>query len=170
MHTIKKFFLGSIAALAAAGFGAVCHAASAVASMGVSATVMTGCIAFATPVAFGNYTLAANDSAAVISVSCSSDVNHYTVALGKGTGAGSSTSSRKMTSAITAEPLAYSLYRDAGRTQPWGDTPGTDTQAASAATSTTGSVRTFTVYARIPASQSASIGTYSDVVQVTVNY
>ena len=43
--------------------------------------------------------------------------------------------------------LAYSLFRDAGRTQNWGQTIGTDTTTGTG----TGANQTLTIYGRVPA-------------------
>ena len=70
-----------------------------------------------------------------------------------------------------ANRMDYNLYRDAGRSQIWGQTPGVDT-----VTLNTGNIGnngsadvTFTIYGRIPALQNASVGAYSDNVQITVS-
>jgi spore coat protein U-like protein len=165
-HSAKWVF----SALALAGIGATSTAlaATAVTGLAVSATVLATCVAAATPVVFGNYTLTALDTTGLITVTCTPDVLAYTVAIDGGTGSGATTSARKLSFGLNT--LNYALYLDGSRTQNWGNTQNTDTLAASAATTTVGAVKTFTVYGRLPANQTSAAGVYSDTVQVTVTY
>lgn len=144
-------------------------AATATTTMGVTATVLSTCIAVATPVTFGNYSLTALDTSGLVTVTCTPDVTTYNVGLDAGTGAGATTSSRKMTSLTTTDTLSYALYRDASRTQNWGNSAG-DMQASSAATTTVGTIKTFSVFGRLMSNQTAGLGAYLDTIQVTVNY
>lgn len=70
-----------------------------------------------------------------------------------------------------ANRMNYNLYRDAGRTQVWGQTPGVDTVSLN-----TGNIPnfasvnvTFTIFGRVPALQNVNVGAYSDTVQMTVS-
>ena len=65
-----------------------------------------------------------------------------------------------------SEQITYGLYQDSGRTQPWGDSVGTNTAAGTGS----GLTQTFTVYGRVPAQNTPSPGTYADTVVVTVSY
>jgi len=68
---------------------------------------------------------------------------------------------------------SYLLYKDATRTQLWGDSDFTATYAAgsSLAATGTGATQTFTVYADSPGvAAQLPAGIYSDAVTVTVNY
>lgn len=158
-------------ALAAAliGVAPVSFAATATTTMGVTATVLSTCVAVATPVTFGNYSLSALDASGLVTVTCTPDVLAYNVGMDAGTGAGATTSARKMTSLTSTDTLSYSLYRDTGRTQNWGNAAG-DMQASSAATTTVGTIKTFSVYGRLTSNQTATLGAYLDTIQVTVNY
>jgi spore coat protein U-like protein len=60
----------------------------------------------------------------------------------------------------------YRLYRDAGRTQNWGNSIGTDTLAGTG----NGAAQAITVYGRVPAQSTPAAGTYTDTVAVTVTY
>ena len=159
-------FVSATALLAAAP---ISHAATATTLMDVTATVLSSCVAVATPVIFGNYTGAAVDSHGHITVTCTPDVSAYNVGLGSGAGSGATTSARKMTNLLSADTLGYHLFRDAARTQNWGEIAA-DWQPSSAATSTAGTIKTFTVYGRLTAEQQAGIGAYADIITVTVNY
>lgn len=113
-------------------------------------------------VSFGSYDTFSNaalDSTGDIGVSC--DVSTpYTIALSPG---GGSYALRVMSSG--AHTLNYNLYTDATRTTVWGDgTGGTATVGGSAASAN------YTVYGRISASQNAYVGSYSDIITVTLNF
>jgi spore coat protein U-like protein len=154
--------------LALAGLAAApsSQAANATGLLAVSAIVVSTCAVVATPLVFTNYALAILDSTATITVTCTPDVLNYTVGLNEGLGAGSTTSTRKVT--FLTNTLNYGLYRDTGRTQNWGNAAGVDTQPSSAGTGTL--VKLFTVYGQMPAGQTGAIGTYLDTVQINVVY
>jgi spore coat protein U-like protein len=59
------------------------------------------------------------------------------------------------------------MYKDAARTITWNTTNTNTGTATSKLTAINGG---FTVYGRIPAAQDVRAGSYSDTVQVTVNY
>lgn len=64
--------------------------------------------------------------------------------------------------------LAYQLFRDAARTTAWGETLGTDTLDATAASA---AWDTIEIYGRIPTDQLVPAGAYADAtVTLTVNY
>jgi spore coat protein U-like protein len=72
-----------------------------------------------------------------------------------------------------ASLLTYNLYRDAGRSQVWGD--GTASTALLGATMNfsyfqLSNSTTHTVYGRVPAGQSAHPGSYSDSIIVTLTF
>lgn len=143
-------------------------AATATANLSVSAVVINACaLGTITSVAFGNYdptSATANNNTGSIIVTCTlGDV--YNIALDPGTFAGATVTTRRMTGP-SAGGLAYSLYRDAGRTLNWGQTIGTDTLQQTGS----GLAQTATVYGRIPASQIVTAGSYSDTVGITVTF
>lgn len=144
-------------------------AATATTTMGVTAVVLSTCVAVATPVVFGNYSLTAVDANGLITVTCTPDVLSYNVGLDAGTGSGATTSSRKLTSLTSTDTMSYGLFRDASRTQNWGEAAG-DMQPSSAATTSLGAIKTFSVFGRLGGSQTGAIGAYLDTIQVTVNY
>ncbi len=166
MRSSLKF--NKIAALALISTLAVAphlaSAATATGSLAVTATVVQTCLVATTPLVFGNYSLGAVDVAATVIVTCTPDVASYSVALGAGAN-GATTTTRKMKLATGADLMNYALYRDAGRTQNWGETIGVDT------VSSTGPIATYTVYGQLPGSQTGvAPGLYSDTVAVTVTY
>lgn len=167
-NTSTKFAALALAT-ALIGTAPAAMAATATTTMGVTAVVLSTCIAVATPVSFGNYSLSLLDASGLITVTCTPDVLTYNVGMDAGTGAGATTSARKMTSLLSTDTMSYSLYRDSSRTQNWGNAVG-DMQPSSAATTTLGTIKTFSVFGRLAANQTATLGAYLDTIQVTVNY
>jgi len=136
------------------------------ATFAVTATVLPSCtVVGGSTLAFGLVSPGVQaDGSAVITATCTVGTT-YSLSLDAGTGSGATVAERRMTSG--ADTLSYRLYRDAGRTQLWGD----GTNGTSAASSTgTGLVQTFTVYGRVPSSASASVGVYADTITVTATY
>jgi spore coat protein U-like protein len=115
-------------------------------------------------VAFGNYTSTQVDQTGNIAVLCTNGTS-YTIGLDAGAGTGATTSVRKMTGSLGGN-LNYALYRDSGRTNNWGSTIGTDTQAGTG----TGLLQNLTVYGRIASAQTPLAGVYTDTVTVTLTY
>ncbi|EQB03637.1 hypothetical protein L286_11465 [Sphingobium sp. HDIP04] len=68
------------------------------------------------------------------------------------------------------DSLAYNLYTDAARTQIWGDGTGGSTRVTRNFAALLNFTDTMTVYARLPARQNVSAGSYSDTMIVTVTY
>ena len=145
------------------------YAATATGALLVSATVLSTCTVASTPVTFGNYVTAQIDTTGSITVTCTLDVTSYNVGLGTGTGSGATTSTRLLTSA-TSNTLNYELFRDSGRTLNWGNIPASDTLASTSNTSGSGAIKTFTVYARLPGSQTSAANVYTDTVAIAVNF
>ena len=145
-----------------------------------AATAASDCSVTASGVAFGVYdpTLATpDDSTGSVVVTCTYtgpggvDTANYTVTLSTGTGG--SYAPRKL--AAGASRLDYNLFRDAARTQVWGN-------ASSGTTIITGSLKvgpgagnrtktaTHVVYGRIPQLQDADTGNYTDSILVTLTF
>lgn len=98
-----------------------------------------------------------------VSVTCS-NTSPYSVALSLGTGSGVTlATARKMTAG--ASTIQYGLYRDAGLTQPWGNTAG---QFATATGS--GLSQSLTVYGSVPSQTTPAPGAYSDTIIATITY
>lgn len=166
MTVSTKTLIAGLAAVAAL-LPAMASAATATASLPVTATVQRACQVSATPMNFGAYdpTAAGNvDSTASIAVLCTVGTP-YTVGLGAGSATGASVSSRRMVNG--SDTLNYGLYQDAARANNWGNTAGSDTPAATTAGVT---AATHTVYGRIAPGQNVPAGAYADTVTVSVNY
>jgi spore coat protein U-like protein len=137
-------------------------AATATTTFSVTASVVTTCAVTATDLNFGNYSGVQLDGAATLAATCSTGAP-YTIGLSAGKGAGATVNSRKMTGPA-ASLLNYSLFRDAARSSNWGNV--TDTQSGTG----NGAAQPFTVFGRIPASQFAQPGAYSDTITVTLTF
>jgi len=129
----------------------------------VTATVASSCTVTATSLAFGNYTLAQLDGSSTITATCTNGTT-YTIGLDAGSFAGATTSTRRMTGP-SASGLSYSLFSDSGRTTNWGNVAGSWVSGTG-----TGAAQVLTVFGRIPANQTALIGSYTDTVTVTVTF
>ena len=125
--------------------------------------------------AFGAYndaSAAATDSSTSVVVRCTRllGTNNANVVLQLGPSSTSGTiATRQMASG--ANRMNYNLYRDAGRSQVWGQTAGTDTLTINTGNIGNGASAdvTFTIFGRIPALQNVAPGAYGDSVQMTVS-
>ena len=129
-----------------------------------TATVLASCTVVGSTIAFGNYTSSQVDQTGNIAVVCTNGTS-YTIGLDAGTGTGATTSVRKLSGSLGGN-LDYALYRDSGRTNNWGSTIGTDTQAGTG----NGLLQNLTVYGRIASAQKPLAGVYADTVTVTLTY
>ncbi len=129
----------------------------------VTATVASSCTVTATSLAFGNYTLAQLDNSSTITATCTNGTT-YTIGLDAGNFSGATTTTRRMTGP-SAAGLSYSLFSDSGRTTNWGNATGSWVSGTG-----TGAAQVLTVYGRIPANQTALIGSYTDTVTVTLTF
>lgn len=105
---------------------------------------------------------AAIDTTAVVAPQCT-NTTPYQVGLDNGQHAVGNT--RRMHNG-TGRYVEYELYRDAARTQRWGDTLNTDTLANTG----TGSAQAQPIYGRVAPQITPPQGTYSDTVTVTIYY
>ncbi len=131
------------------------------------------CSTSAQAVAFGNYdplSALPTDSTGQVSVTCTNLINlfvNYTVALS--TGVSGTYSSRQLASG--ANRLNYNLYTDVTHLLVWGDgTSGTSQISTGFLVVLLGTTANHTVYGRIPARQTAAVGSYSDTITVTVTF
>jgi spore coat protein U-like protein len=126
------------------------------------------CTISATSVNFGNYNVfnGANlDSTGTITYRCNATAANITIGLTKG--ASSTYNPRVMRKG--SEPLAYNLYRNAARTNIWGD--GTSGTAIYSRPNPPNDRNVnLTVYGRVPASQDVSAGTFSDTITAIINF
>lgn len=166
---MNKYVKVALAVGALAG-ATVAGAAQTTGNLAVSATVATNCLLNSATMAFGTYTPGAGDldvDGSVI-VRCTNGMN-YNVGLGVGLAAGATELNRSMQNG--AALLAYSLSRNAIRTQNWGQTLVADRVIGVGAGM--GTPQTLTIYGRIPDSGAnllAAAGNFTDTVLVTITY
>jgi spore coat protein U-like protein len=121
------------------------------------------CAVSASTLNFPAYTGALSRATTTITTYCSTGLP-YTIALNPGLAPGATVTTRQMTDGKAT--TNYALFSDSAYTVNWGQTPGTDTVAATG----TSSVAQTTVYGQIPAGQYPAPGSYSDTVTATVTY
>jgi spore coat protein U-like protein len=131
----------------------------------VSATVQGSCTISATALSFGAYTGLVINNTSTVTVNCTGGTT-YNVSLNPGLATGATVTTRKMTGQYLGGTLAYSLYRDSGHANNWGQTIGTDTVAGTG----TGVAQPLTVYGQIPAGTAPAADGYFDTITATVTY
>jgi spore coat protein U-like protein len=134
------------------------------ASFQVEANVVPSCTLTANNLNFGNYSGVQLDATTTLTATCASGAA-YAIGLSEGVSAGATVSNRAMTGPGAAL-LHYGLFQDSARTLNWGDTVTRDTVASTG----TGVAQTFTVYGRIPASQTVVPGAYQDTITATLTF
>ena len=124
----------------------------------------SGCTVSSSGLNFGNYDVFStlnNDTTGTIDVNCANGTS-YTIGLSSGSG---TFYSRTMTNGPYS--LAYNLFIDPTRLTIWGDgSSGTTTVSGTGTGANVGTP----VYGRIPAGQNAYVGSYSDVLTITVTF
>jgi len=165
---MRKIGIGLGAAAAVAALGTAAYAATATGTLNVTLTITATCTVRNTPtLAFGSVgLLTANvDAQTDITVQCT-NTTPYDIALGQGANGGSVTTRQMLGAGASPSTVNYALYRDAGRTQNWGETIGTDVVHGTG----NGSDQNSTVYGRVPVQTSVKPDTYTDTVAITVTY
>jgi len=162
----------AMVSIAAALFGGQrAEAATHTAGLQVGATIGVRCTLLTTPLSFGNYGITdptPRDVEGVISLNCTQSIINFIMHLRLGQGqqpaAGSSTAApRRQMSDGNGSVLRYDIYRNAARTQVWGDTIGTAVFPGFGPYP-----RLVPVYGRIPALQTVPPGSYADTVVATL--
>jgi spore coat protein U-like protein len=132
-------------------------------TLAVTTSVVSNCTISTTPMSFGNYTGAVNNSTSTFTIQCSNS-SGYSVGLDKGTTSGGTVTARLMTDGTNT--LNYRLCSDGTSCATiWGNTSGSWVTGTG-----TGSTQTLTVYGQIPASQFVPVGDYADSVVATITY
>lgn len=98
-------------------------AATATSAIAVSATVLSVCTVLPGTLVFGDYNGTEKSVTGSFTVTCTTGTG-YSIALGAGDGASATTAERKMTSILTAGTLKYTLYKEVGHSNIWGDSGG----------------------------------------------
>lgn len=126
--------------------------------------VSAACTLAVTGVSFGPIDPLANQvttSVGSVQVECPADTP-YLVRLSTGA---SGSWSRTLSSG--ADSLAYNLFRDPTHVEVWGDGSGGSLTVSGLGS---GSTQLHSVYGRVPAQPQARVGSYSDVVVVTLEF
>ena len=134
----------------------------------VSVTVAASCSITASAMNFGSVgALASGVSASTnLSVTCTY-TTPYSIALGTGGAPGATTTTRAMTG--PGGSISYGLYRDAAHTLNWGNNA-TGSSPDTVSGTGAGAAQSLPVYGLVPAQRTPALGTYNDVVVVTVSY
>ena len=133
-------------------------------SFNVTATVEEFCDVSATDLDFGTAGLldANIDTTGTISVRCTTGTD-YRVGLNGGLAGAGAPDQRRMSNG--ASSVRYGIYRDAARTQGWGDAPGNSVSGIG-----NGNFQNYTTYGRVFPQASPPPGVYTDTIVVTVDY
>jgi spore coat protein U-like protein len=159
----------AIAAIPATSIRTI-EAQSSTASLQVTANVIKNCTISTAPISFGAYDpVTANsaqplDGIGTITITCTRGVSAH-IALGNG--ANPAGAVRRMGQGASSSFLAYQIYKDASRTEIWGNDFSNNLDVPTAPSV---DPRTYTAYGRIPGAQDANVGSYVDVVLATVNF
>jgi spore coat protein U-like protein len=128
-----------------------------------------GCTITATPISFGSYNSFAAfplDATSDISINCDASVS-YLIRLDAGANSGGTFNPRKMLLSGGGDILNYNLYRNAARTEIWGD----GTNSTFILSGTGSGVNTpWLVYGRMPGRQNVGVGIYTDSITVTIEW
>jgi spore coat protein U-like protein len=146
----------------------VAEATTASNTFTVQAVINSSCNVSATTLNFGTYdptSATAINGTSTLSVFCTAGTP-YTAALNVGSGGGSFVT---RTIANGGNLLNYNLFRDAARSQVWGDGSGS-TFTVSGTGSGLLTANNLTVYGEIPIAQDGPPGTYTSTITVTVAY
>lgn len=144
--------------------GGTAQAQTASANFNVTATAVTRCSIAAGALNFGNYDPTDTnplEATSLITVRCTRGTS-ATVGLNDGLN-----SNRTMVHATDLQPLPYLLFRDAGRTQTWGNAA---PNLASYGPAGSNAPFDLTVYGRVPAGANVVAGAFTDTVVATINF
>ncbi|MBN8887083.1 MAG: spore coat protein U domain-containing protein [Rudaea sp.] len=104
-----------------------------------------------------------------ISMTCSSGTKYY-VGLASLNTASTTGVGQMKGSGTNTDTIAYQLYSNSALTTVWGNTATTTTVGNGMAGTGSGAAQSMTVYAKVTGSTDVTPDTYSDIVQVNVNY
>lgn len=144
------------------------RAATTTGSATVSATIPAFCSTDrAVPVVFpdpGTLSVPVTDAAGSIDITCTSG-GIYSITVDNGASYDGTTRRMRNTRPGSMATLGYALYSDEARSSALDPIAGPVAGLVG-----TGSARTFTLYARLPAQTATEAGSYSDTIQLTIAY
>jgi spore coat protein U-like protein len=177
-----RHLLGTTAAIALGAF-AFGHGALAVSpastTFNINATVANACTVSASDIGFTTIATGqiATSGTNGIKVTCTADGTYDVGMMGTNSGASALGVGNLVNGANT--PIPYTLYQNSAASTVWGNTPGANTvtgQSGCSGTGTgnctgTGSEQDYEVWAKLgTVPGTLHLGTYSDIVTVSVNY
>ena len=169
-RALRRLVSISLLAIPLAGVPAVGHADTKSASFGVSATVLPSCNVSGTALSFGSLDVLSGanvDAGSTLTASCTAG-SSFSIALNAGSGAGATTSLRKLTQSVNGTgTLSYSVSAGSAGGANWGGAgePGVASGTGS------GMPQAIPVYGRITAGQSAAaMGLYNDTLIATIDF
>ncbi|HUP47406.1 MAG TPA: spore coat U domain-containing protein [Thermoanaerobaculia bacterium] len=142
------------------------------ADLDVSASVVANCTISTTPVAFGTYDPLAgapdDDGVGTVSVTCTRGASGLRIDLNTGSYAANAVGTTRAMFEGTSEYLSYELFQDVARSTVWGENAAAGVLVPAPVSGLV--AQTFDVFGRIPASQDAVVGNYTDIVVAEINY
>jgi spore coat protein U-like protein len=133
----------------------------------VVTTNNSSCTVTASNLNFGNQTSLDSPISATNSITATCTAGtQFEIGLSNGTSGATNPAERRMTNPANAEDIQYGIYRDGGRTLPWGNSTGANTISAIG----TGSPQSFTGYGVVPPQPTPGAQVYTDTVIVVVTY
>ena len=130
---------------------------------GLGCTVTTSSVQFN---AYSSISQTLSDGIGEVRVTCDSNLP-FAVKLDPGANSGGAFIPRRMRRTGGSDTLIYNLFRDAARTEVWGDGTGSTFPRTG---SGTGIPTVLTIYGRTPGQQTIPAGTYLDTVTVLVEW
>lgn len=168
---MRRHSIAPVAAAVLLALAGGAQAATKTTTFNVSANVASNCLISTTNLGFGAYTgVAQLTGTSTVGVRCTNGTG-YTVKLSAGNGG---SFAPRLMSDGASHSLQYNLYTTAANLVVWGD--GTGSTGVQGATGTglsnAGNVD-YTVYGTLPdnaVNQTAPVGSYADVITVSVDY
>lgn len=156
----------AVIGVVAAGSGSAAEAATVTASLSMDMTITAACTVTSAPALdFGSQGLLTSrvDVTATLGVLCTKG-SGYNILLDAGANSGNTLV--RLMAGTPSGFVGYQIYRDATRTQVWGNKMGSDTVSATGA----GVEQSFILYGRLPAQTARPVGAYADSITITISY
>jgi spore coat protein U-like protein len=126
------------------------------------AEAANSCSAFASGISFGSYFGTAVDITGTVTVTCTNG-QAYDIALNAGLASGATITTRSMQNGSAL--LGYQLFSNSARTTNWGNSSSTGWVAATG----NGSAQVYTIYAQIPAGETAALESFTDTITASTS-
>ncbi len=159
---VYRILLGTLLCSSVALRATTATAAQTQTAFQVSTSVPGTCTVTAVELDFGAYHGSQSDQVSSITVACLKGTPYQ---IGLDNGIHYRPPNRRLKHRTRANYLIYELYRDAARTERWGNDDASSVQMIS-----DGTAQLANVYGRVPAGQTGPTGSYSNTTTVTVNF